>query len=181
MGVWGGSAQGGLRSHVRYADLAGHLTSAGMALQYYPVDIPIRTRLVLLLAIVMAGGFLFFPSQGPSFPSDSFYSAAVFPCTENTPEPCPVPFALSPEEAPFGGEAWSLPEQGRAAYTPYERSTPGTSRLERGHAFSSFVALSGNCFCPGILLRRGRVSLAVSILPRGWVSCHACPRSPPAV
>ena len=96
-----------------------------MALQYYPVDIPIRTRLVLLLAIVMAGGFLFFPSQGTSLSSDSFYSAAVFPCTENTPEPCPVPLALSPEEAPFGGEAfWSLPEQGRAAYTPYERSTP---------------------------------------------------------
>ena len=87
----------GVRSHVRYADLAGHLTSAGMALQYYPVDIPIRTRLVLLLAIVMAGGFLFFPSQGTSLSSDSFYSAAVFPCTENTPEPCPVPLALSPE------------------------------------------------------------------------------------
>ena len=87
----------GVRSHVRYADLAGHLTSAGMALQYYPVDIPIRTRLVLLLAIVMAGGFLFFPSQGTSLSSDSFYSAAVFPCTENTPEPCPVPLVLSPE------------------------------------------------------------------------------------
>ena len=99
-----------------------------MALQYYPVDIPIRTRLVLLLAIVMAGGFLFFPSQGTSLSFDSFYSAAVFPCTENTPEPCPVPLVLSPEEASFGGEAfWSLPEQGRAAYTPYERSTPGTS------------------------------------------------------
>ena len=172
----------GVRSHVRYADLAGHLTSAGMALQYYPVDIPIRTRLVLLLAIVMAGGFLFFPSQGTSLSFDSFYSAAVFPCTENTPEPCPVPLVLSPEEASFGGEAfWSLPEQGRAAYTPYERSTPGTSRLERGHAFSSFVALSGNSFCPGILLRRGNVLSAVSILPRGWVSCYACPRSPPAV
>ena len=94
-----------------------------MALQYYPVDIPIRTRLVLLLAIVMAGGFLFFPSQGTSLSFDSFYSAAVFPCTENTPEPCPVPLVLSPEEASFGGEAfWSLPEQGRAAYTPYELS-----------------------------------------------------------
>ena len=93
----------GVRSHVRYADLAGHLTSAGMALQYYPVDIPIRTRLVLLLAIVMAGGFLFFPLQGTSLSSDSFYSAAVFPCTENTPEPCPVPLVLSPEEASFGG------------------------------------------------------------------------------
>ena len=152
--------------------MAGHLTSAGMALQYYPVDIPIRTRLVLLLAIVMAGGFLFFPSQGTSLSFD----------TENTPEPCPVPLVLSPEEVSFGGEAfWSLPEQGRAAYTPYERSTPGTSRLERGHAFSSFVALSGNSFCPGILLRRGNVLSAVSILPRGWVSCHACPRSPPAV
>lgn len=182
MKVQGGSAQGGFRNHVRFADLAGHLTSTGMALQYSPVDIPIRTHLVLLLAIVMAGGVLFFPSQGASLSSDSCYSAAGFPRRENTPEPCSVPLALSPDEAPFGGGAvWSLPEQGRAAYIPYERSTPGTSRLERWHVFSSFVALSGNSFCPGILLRRSSVLSAVSILPRGWVSCHVCPRSPPAV
>ena len=173
--------RGGVRSHVRYADLAGHLTSAGMALQYYPVDIPIRTRLVCSLAIVMAGAFSF-PSQGTSLSSDSFYSAAVFPCTENTPEPCRFLSPCRPRRLPSGGSGLEPSGAGEGRHIPpYERSTPGTSRLERGHAFSSFVALSGNSFCPGILLRRGSVLSAVSILPRGWVSCHACPRSPPAV
>ncbi len=158
------------------------MTSAGMALQYCPVDIPIRTRLSLLLAIVMAGGFLFFPSQGTSLSSDSFYSAAVFPCTENTLEPYPAPLVLPPGGASLGeGEVWGLSEQGRGAYRPYECSAPSTSRLERVHAFSSFAALSGNCFCPGVLLRRGSISSAVSIFPHDWDSCHACPRSPPAV
>ena len=162
-------------------DRGGRLTSAGMALQYCPVDIPIRTRLSLLLAFVMAGGFLFFPPLGNPFPFDSFDSAAVFPCTEHTLEPCPAPLVLPPGGASLGeGEVWGLPEQGRAAYTPYECSAPSTSRLERGHAFSSFAALSGNCFCPGILLRRGSISSAVSIFPHDWDSGHACPRSPPA-
>ena len=91
-----------------------------------------------------------------------------------------LPLSCRPVGLLGEGEVWGLPEQGRAAYTPYECSAPSTSRLERGHAFSSFAALSGNCFCPGILLRRGSISSAVSIFPHDWDSCHACPRSPPA-
>lgn len=160
----------------------GHLTAVGMALQYCPVDIPIRTRFVLLLAMLMAGGFLFFPPQKTSFPPDSFGSVATFPCTENAREVCPVPPALSAAEASFGEKTvWSLSGRSGAAYTPHERSTHGTSRLERGHAFSLFVALSGDCFCPGVLLRRGSISSAVPIVPRDSIYCRACPRSPPAV
>ena len=174
--------RGVLRSHVRYTDLAGHLTSAGMALQYYPVDIPIRTRLVLLLAIVMAGGFLFFSRRRELlFPPIRFIPPRCFRVRKTPQSLARFLSSCRLRRLPSGGSCLDASEQGRAAYTPYERSTPGTSRLERGHAFSSFVALSGNSFCPGILLRRGNVLSAVSILPRGWVSCHACPRSPPAV
>ena len=173
----------GVRSHVRYADLEGHLTSAGMALQYYPVDIPIRTRLVLLLAIVMAGAFSFFRRRELLFPPIRFIPPRCFRVRKTPQSLCPVPLVLSPEEASFGGKRFgAFRSRGGRQYTPYERSTPGTSRLERGHAFSSFVALSGNSFCPGILLRRGSVLSAVSILPRGWVFLsRLSPVRPPAV
>ena len=158
------------------------MTAVGMALQYCPVDIPIRTRLVLLLAMLMAGGFLFFPPQGTSFPSDPFDPVAAFPCTGNAKDVFPAPPVLPDDEASFGEEAaWSLSGQGGAAYAPHERSAHGSSRFERGHAFSLFMALPGGYFCAGMLLRGSGISLAVSISPRDWVRCLACPRSPPAV
>ena len=132
--------------------------------------------------MLMAGGFLFFPPQGTAFSPYSFDSLATFPCTENAGEVCPVPPILSADEASFGEKTvWSLSGQGGAAYTPHERSTHGTSRLERGHACNLFVALSGDCFCPGALLRRGGFFSDIPIVLRDSLRCRACPRSPPAV
>lgn len=135
-----------------------------MALQYYPVDIPIRTRLVLLLAIVMAGGFLFFRRRELLFPPIRFIPPRCFRVRKTPQSLARFLSPCRPRRLPSGEAFWSLPEQGRAAYTPYERSTP-VRPVWNGARLQFIRGVVGQLFLPGNTPAARQVSLAVSILP----------------
>ena len=68
----------GVRSHVRYADLAGHLTSAGMALQYYRWTFPYEHASFCSSPSSWLGAFSFFRRRELLFPPIRFIPPRCF-------------------------------------------------------------------------------------------------------